>query len=103
MTRILGAATPRLRVWVALLLGTAIILLVPSLTASTADASSAVLLAALVTALAAALAVNGSVATLLATSVTAPARFADRVPALMADRVTDTIHHPLRPRAPGSV
>lgn len=101
MSRMVGAVTPRLRFALAIMVGGTAALLMPSLFATTVDAPSAVVLAALVMALAAAVCVNSHVATLAATALAPVPRTADEVPSFLAGRVTDPIHHPLRPRAPG--
>ena len=84
------------------MVGGAVALLVPSLFATTVDAPSAVVLAALVMALAVAVGLNSHVATLAASVLAEPPRAADEAPSFLAGRVTDPVHHPLRPRAPGS-
>jgi hypothetical protein len=101
MSRMLGAVTPRLRFALAIMVGSAVALLMPSLLATTVDTSSAVVLAALLMAVATAVGLNNRVATLLARALAPPPRTADQVPALLAGRVADPVHHPLRPRAPG--
>jgi hypothetical protein len=97
-----GAARARLALVITI--GGALSLLMPSLMATSVDASSAALLTA--------------VAALVATAVVGPAchlaavvvsplagsfRGTDDVLSFLAARVTDTAHHPVRPRAPGVV
>ena len=101
MSRMLGAVTPRLRFALAIMVGGAVALLMPTLLATTVDAPSAVVLAALVSALIAAVGLNGQLATLVARALAPLPRAADSAPAHLAARVTDPCHHPLRPRAPG--
>lgn len=85
------------------IVGALVALLAPALLVSTPDAPSTVVLAALAVALTAALVLPSYVAASSA-GLTAPrAVTADRVPRLLADRVTDPLRHPLRPRAPGLV
>ena len=81
--------------------GGAVSLLLPVLVAPTADASASMVLVALAMACAAAALLNSHVATSVA-RVSAPSlRSADGAPMLLAGRVTDPVHHPIRPRAPG--
>jgi hypothetical protein len=76
-------------------------LLMPSLSATT-DAPSAVVLAAVaVAAVAALVGRNAVVATSVPRAVGSPSRTTDDAPSFLAARVTDPLHHPRRPRAPG--
>jgi hypothetical protein len=92
------------RVWVALA-GTACALLVmvaPSLLATSAAQSTPLTLAIVTMALAALVRLEVRSVALAAAggrSATAPAR--DAAPLVLTGRVTDPVHHPLRPRAPG--
>lgn len=91
--------TPHLRFALALLVGGTAALLVSSLMGTSVDASVAIL-AALVVTLAASLGV-GHVATAMVVGLTPPPRSADGSLVVLAGRVTDPVHHPIRPRAPG--
>lgn len=82
------------------MVGSVVALLMPSLLATTADAPSAVLLAAVAMAVAAVVFLNRHVAILLVTAL-AQTRGTDEAPPLPAGRMTDPVHHPRRPRAPG--
>ena len=85
----------------AVVVGAVLAGLMPSMLAT--DAPSAALLAALTLAVAAVVLVSGHAAgdTLILCPV--PARARADVPSFVAGRVTDPLHHPLRPRAPGQV
>jgi hypothetical protein len=96
-----GAVTPRLRFALAIMAGSAVAVLIPSMSATTMDAPATVLLAALGMALAAAVHLNSHVARLVARAVAPPYRTPDDVPLFIAGRITDPVHHPIRPRAPG--
>ena len=99
MSRIHAVKT-RLRLGLAIMVGSAVALLMPSLFGMTGDAPSAVLLTALALAVAAVVALNKHVATVVATALPQP-RTTNDAPSFLAGRVTDPVHHPLRPRAPG--
>jgi hypothetical protein len=92
------------RVWVALV-GTAcalLVLLAPSLLATSAAESTPLTLAIVTMALAALVRLDLRSVVLAAAgarSTTPPAR--DAAPLVLTGRVTDPVHHPLRPRAPG--
>lgn len=83
--------------------GALVALLLPALFASTLDAPSTVVLVAVAVALAALLVLQSYVASSAACLSAPRAATADRVPSLLADRVTDPLRHPIRPRAPGLV
>lgn len=83
--------------------GALIALLVPALLVPALDSPSAVVLAAVAVAVAAVLVIQSYVATSAACLPAPRAADADRVPSLLAGRVTDPLRHPLRPRAPGLV
>ena len=100
MSRMPDVVTPRLRFALAVMVGGIVALLTPSLLATTADAP-AVVLAALMVALAAAAGLNNHVATFAARALASPPRASNDVPVYLAGRVTDSVHHPIRPRAPG--
>jgi hypothetical protein len=101
MSRMLGAVTPRLRFALATLVGSAVAVLLPVLVTPTVDASPSMVLAALVIACAAAATLNSHVATSVARVAAPSLRSAYGAPVLLAGRVTDPVHHPIRPRAPG--
>jgi hypothetical protein len=97
-----GAEAARPRLALAAIVGGVVTLLLPWLVATTMDAPSLVLLTAL--AAAAVTALHGHAATSAAHAQAPPRSPADGDNALLlAGRVTDTMHHPLRPRAPGLV
>jgi hypothetical protein len=103
MSRMIGAATTRLRLWLALVVGGALTLLTPSLFAATLDAPTAAVLMAVALALAAVAVLLSHVAAPVPGALTPRSRAADEAPPVLASRVTDPLHHPLRPRAPGLV
>jgi hypothetical protein len=103
MSRTVGAVTARLRFALAVLLGGAVALLMPSLFATTVDSPSAVVLAAVAAAVAAMFGPHSRVAASVARVLVPQPRAAEDTPAFLARRVADPVHHPLRPRAPGLV
>ena len=103
MSRMVGAATARLRLAVALVVGGAFALLMPALLATTMDAPSVALMAAVAVALAAVVGLSSLIATSVPRAMAPPPHAADEAPSFLAARVTDPLHHPLRPRAPGLV
>jgi hypothetical protein len=96
-----GAVTARLRLALVVMVGSAVALLMPSLFATTMDAPSAAVLAALAVAVAAALGGNRLVAIPVTSALAPQPGTVDEAPSFLAVRVTDPVHHPLRPRAPG--
>jgi len=84
-----------------LMAGGAVALLMPSLFATTVDAPSAAVLAALAVAAVAALARDRLVVIPVTSGLAPQPGSAAEVPSFLAGRVTDPVHHPLRPRAPG--
>lgn len=101
MSRVSGAGTARLRLALALMVGGAVALLMPSLFSATVDAPSAVVLTAVALAMAA-VGLNGRrVSTLVSGELALPLHPADEAVSFLAGGVTDPVHHPLRPRAPG--
>jgi hypothetical protein len=101
MSRMPDAVTPRLRLALAITLGGLVALLTPSLLATTVDAP-AVVLAVLMVALAVAAGYNNHVATFATLALASPPPASNDVPVYLAGRVTDPVHHPIRPRAPGT-
>jgi hypothetical protein len=103
MGRRVGAETAHVWPLLAVAIGAVVTLLMPVGTAMPGDASSAVALAALALA-AAAVTVLGGLGSASPTAAIAPtAGVANETVSFLAERVTDTPHHPLRPRAPGLV
>jgi cyanate permease len=100
MSGMLGAVTPRLRLSLAVMVGAVAALLMPLLLTTSVDAPT-VVLAALVVALAATGGFNSQVGTLVARALAPLPHTADDAPMFLAGRVTDPVHHPIRPRAPG--
>lgn len=85
------------------MIGSAVALLVPALFAMTLDAPSAAVLVAVAVAVAMVAVLSSHVVTSV-TGVLAPLpRSSAEGPSYLAGRVTDPLHHPLRPRAPGLV
>ena len=102
MSRMAGATTARLRLALAVLVGgSAALLLPPSLAATTGAPSGVVLATVALAALASLVSLNSFVARAQPQRL-APRSRATEVPnSFLAGRVTDPLHHPLRPRAPG--
>jgi hypothetical protein len=98
-----GATTARLRLALALVVGGAITLLMPSLLASSVDGPSSAVLVAVALAVAAVAVLLSHVATPAPGTLAPHSRAADDAAPLLTGRVTDPLHHPLRPRAPGLV
>ena len=96
-----GAATARLRLALALVVGGALTLLMPSLLASTADGSPAAVFVAVALAVAAVAVLLIHVTTPVPGTMTPRSGAADQSAPVLTARVTDPQHHPLRPRAPG--
>lgn len=94
-------AAARIRLALVVMMSSAVALLVPSLSATSGDASSVVMLTAVAALVAAVMAPGRHVATLVVCPPTRPAGGADDEPSFLAARVTDNAHHPVRPRAPG--
>ncbi len=94
-------ATVRLRAVVTALVGAALTVVMPSLLSTGAESPGAVTLA-VVTLAFTALARRGGGALPLVVHVRACLpQTGDDAPPVLAARVTDPVHHPLRPRAPG--
>src|SRR5687767_14799355 len=101
MSRTGGAALERLRLALAVLLaGTAGFAILSVLT--TASTPSVVLVAAAVATVSAVVGTNQLSLTPVSSPLLLPVR-RTRPPVPQAGRVTDSPHHPLRPRAPGQV
>jgi len=98
----MSAATAGLRLAVALVVGAALAALMPSLDV-TLDAPSAAVLLGLVVAMAAAVVFGRRAAMTLPGVLALQSPTTDEAPQVLAGRVTDPLHHPLRPRAPGLV
>ena len=102
----MGRESTGVTAWVwAALCGTAcalLVMLAPSLLATSAAQSTPLTLAIVTMALAALVRLDVRSVALAAAAgrcATAPAR--DAAPLVLTGRVTDPVHHPLRPRAPG--
>lgn len=97
-----GAVAPAVKSALALLLSCTGVLVFLSLVTTTSSASSLVLAAVLI---AMAAAVGRQCLAVMAPGhrLGLPRRCSDEVATLRAGRVTDTLRHPLRPRAPGLV
>lgn len=85
----------------AIVVGGAAGLLMPFLLATQANAPSAVVLATLAVAVAAVVVLDTYVATFAPATLAAAPRSTDDGPSSCAGGVTDPLHNPLRPRAPG--
>jgi len=85
---------------VAALLGAALVLLLPSLVAT--DPPGLLGLAVVAVALAAIVRLGATFGALSARTLTPAFATRREAPPLLAGRATDPVHHPLRPRAPGT-
>ena len=104
MSRAFEDATARPRVALVSMVTVTLALIAPSLlaTATATDASGTVTLAVLMLALASLVGFGHRGGTVAARGVTAIAPTGDDPPPPVAGLVADPMHHPLRPRAPGS-
>jgi hypothetical protein len=94
-------ATVRPRVALASMVTVTLAILAPSLTATATDASTTVTLALLMLAIASLVRIGRRVGAVASRGVAATAPTGDGPPPPVAGPVTDPMHHPLRPRAPG--
>ena len=94
-------ATERARSLLAGVVGAALVCLLPTLLASAVDAPAALTLAVVVLVLAGVARLGSRVGVLAARVVPATHGTGRQAPLVLAGRVTDPAHHPLRPRAPG--
>lgn len=102
MSRRVAGATTRLRLVLVIVVGSAAAQLMPSVSATTVDAPSmSVLLAAVAFAAAAVVVLRSHAATSVPKALALQPGTADEAPSFRAGRVTDPLHCPLRPRAPG--
>ena len=100
MSRALEDATTRLLVLLAGMAGGVLAMALPTLSSTATDASSTGM-AVLALALAALLALGTHSVSLAACLRPIATLAGDGPPPLLPGRVTDPVHHPLRPRAPG--
>ena len=100
MDRMLDAAA-RIRLALVVTVSSAVALLVPSLSATSGDASSVVMLTAVAALVAAMVAPNHRVVGQVDGPRSGPLGGAEDAPSFLSERVTDTARHPVRPRAPG--
>lgn len=104
MSRTVVEGTARLRLAFALAMGAAVALLLHALLATQVEAPPAVVLAGLAVLVAAAIGLRSSHHASAPRRAPVPPRGADHeAVSFLAERVTDTLRHPLRPRAPGLV
>ena len=101
MSQRVGASAGRLRLVLVVVIGGALAQVMPSLLVTTVDAPSAVVLATLALALAAVVVLSSHRATFVPGALARQPGTADDTPPFLARRVTDPLHHPIRPRAPG--
>ena len=102
MSRASDDATARARLALVGMVCGLFALLLPSLLTAAPDASGVVALAALTLALAALVRLGAWCVLAGRTPATVPVA-RDEAPPVLRGRVTDPVHHPLRPRAPGRV
>jgi hypothetical protein len=103
MSRAVYDATTRVRLVLTGLLVLALASLVPSLQAVAGDAApTAVALAVVALTVAAIARLGTGFGALAAQTVVAAHATGREAPPMLSGRVTDPVHHPLRPRAPGS-
>jgi len=103
MSQQVGAEAGRLRCALIVMVSGAIALLLPSLSAASADAPSAVMLTAVAALVAAVVGHERHLTTSVSSPLAGPVGSTDEQPLFLAARVTDPARHPLRPRAPGLV
>ena len=96
-----AAERARVRLALVLVVSCALAVLVPSLAMTAGESSSAVMLAAVTLAFASGMSLASYVVSLARVALASPPCVAPKAPPLLSGRVTDTVHHPLRPRAPG--
>ncbi len=101
MTGVLETATTRTSVVLATLVGALVALLLPSLLTTASHAAGSVTIALLVLAIGALVHASLRRVALAARTRTSGTPTRDDSPPVLADRATDPVHHPLRPRAPG--
>lgn len=101
MSRMVIAEAARIRLIV--MVSGAIALLMPSLAAANAQATTAVMLTAVATLVAAIVGREHHVTMSVISPMAGHLASTDEGPPFLAARVTDAAHHPLRPRAPGVV
>jgi len=103
MSRAVDDATTRARLLLTGLLVVALATLVPTLQAAAGDpAPTAVALAVLAPTLAAIARLGTGLGALAARPLALAQTTGSEAPPVLSGRVTDPVHHPLRPRAPGS-
>ena len=102
MSRMVDATTARLRLALAVLVsGSVAFVLPPSLAATTGAPSGVVLATMALVAVAALMSLYSLVASAQPQKLTLQPDATAVLPPFLAGRVTDPLHHPLRPRAPG--
>jgi hypothetical protein len=101
MSRAFEDATPSSRVALVSMVALTLAILTPSLTATAIDASATVTLAFLMLAVASLVRFGHRGGAVASRGVAATAPTGDGPPPPVAGRVTDPMHNPLRPRAPG--
>lgn len=102
MSRMAGATTVRIRLALAVLVSGSAALLLPPALAPTEGAPSGVVLAMVaLAAVAAVVRLTSLVTPAVPTGLTGLSDATAGPPPFLAARVTDPVHHPLRPRAPG--
>lgn len=103
MSRTVVAEAARVRLALIVMVSGAIALLMPTLVAANAEATSAVMLTAVAALVATLVGRDRQPITLASSPLAGPVGGTDAGPPFLAARVTDTAHHPVRPRAPGVV
>lgn len=83
------------------MVGAALVILLPSLLVTASDAAGSVSLAVLALAFASLVPFGTRRAAFAARTKTGVPRTGDKAAPVLPGRVTDPVHHPLRPRAPG--
>ena len=82
-------------------LGVALVIVMPPLVITASDTANAITLGVVTLAVAALVRFGTRSVPLAARPRTASACMGGQAPPVLGDRVTDPVHHPLRPRAPG--
>ncbi len=101
MSRALEDATARAWVVLATMLGATLAILLPSQLTTASHAAGSVTLAVITLAFAALVRFGVRSVAFAARTKTAVPPTDDKAAPVLAGRVTDPVHHPLRPRAPG--
>ena len=90
----------RVQLAVVTVLGLALVIVMPSLVITASDTANSITLGVLLLAMAALVRLGTRSVPLAPRARSASAATSGQAPPVLGDRVTDPVHHPLRPRAP---